>query len=152
MRLKLFRDLSVVLISGAVDVRAMPPRVHSVRIFTERVSLNPVSGCVVRSSLIASGLSVAVDHASALCALRRADEAAAGMERMVQTYPFHEPFWELLMRALYHSGRSADALWGAGALPARRSSDALERATRWAGGLTAPPMTVKATSRYGALK
>ena len=63
-----------------------------------------------RSSLVASGLSVAADLASALCALQRADEAAAAMERMVETYPFHEPFWELLMRANYHAGRSADAL------------------------------------------
>lgn len=64
----------------------------------------------LRASLVAAGLSVAFDLGSALCALRRADEAAGSMERMVETYPFHEPFWELLMRAHYHAGRSADAL------------------------------------------
>ncbi|MDJ0498402.1 MAG: BTAD domain-containing putative transcriptional regulator [Acidimicrobiia bacterium] len=40
----------------------------------------------------------------------RHDEAVAGLEELVNKHPLHERFWELLMLALYRSGRQADAL------------------------------------------
>ena len=63
-----------------------------------------------RASLLSSGLSVATDRGAALCALGRSDEAAAAAEQLVETHPFFEPAWELLMRALFYSGRQHDAL------------------------------------------
>jgi DNA-binding SARP family transcriptional activator/predicted ATPase len=63
-----------------------------------------------RASLLSSGLSVALDRGDALCALGRSAEAAAAAEQLVETHPFFEPAWELLMRALFYSGRQHDAL------------------------------------------
>ncbi len=63
-----------------------------------------------RAALLSSGLSVAVDRGSALCALGRSDDAAAAAEQLVGAHPFYEPAWDLLMRALYHAGRQHDAL------------------------------------------
>jgi len=63
-----------------------------------------------RASLLSSGLSVATDRGAALCALGRSDEAAAAAEQLVETHPFFEPAWELLMRALFYAGRQHDAL------------------------------------------
>ncbi len=63
-----------------------------------------------RASLLSSGLWVATDRGAALCALGRADEAAAAAEQLVESHPFFEPAWELLMRALFYAGRQHDAL------------------------------------------
>ena len=63
-----------------------------------------------RASLLSSGLSVATDRGAALCALGRSDEAAAAAEQLVESHPFFEPAWELLMRALFYAGRQHDAL------------------------------------------
>ncbi len=49
-------------------------------------------------------------HAEALLALGREDQAVGELERAVADEPFVERFWELLMLALYRSGRGADAL------------------------------------------
>ena len=40
----------------------------------------------------------------------RHDEAVSGLEELVNRHPLHERFWELLMLALYRSGRQAEAL------------------------------------------
>lgn len=63
-----------------------------------------------RAHLLTSGLSVATDRGAALCSLGRFDEAAAAAEQLVQSHPFYESAWDLLMRALYYSGRQHDAL------------------------------------------
>ncbi|HEX4981038.1 MAG TPA: BTAD domain-containing putative transcriptional regulator [Ilumatobacteraceae bacterium] len=63
-----------------------------------------------RAALLATGLAVAVDRGAALCSLGHAERAVAMAEGLVDTHPFHEPAWEMLMRALYHAGRQSDAL------------------------------------------
>lgn len=40
----------------------------------------------------------------------RHEEAVSELEGLVSRYPLHERFWELMMLALYRSGRQADAL------------------------------------------
>jgi len=51
-----------------------------------------------------------IDHITALCACGQANLAAASAEKLVASQPFDEAAWEALMTALYHSGRSQDAL------------------------------------------
>ncbi len=63
-----------------------------------------------RAALLSAGLGVAADRGAALCAVGRSADAAALAEQLVESHPFHEPAWELLMQALYYSGRQHDAL------------------------------------------
>lgn len=49
-------------------------------------------------------------HVEALLALGEAESAVEELEKVVAEEPFVERFWELLMLALYRSGRAADAL------------------------------------------
>lgn len=65
---------------------------------------------IARTALTSVARSMDIDRGAALCALARSDEAAALGRRVVEDDPFHEPGWDLLMRALYHGGRTQDAL------------------------------------------
>jgi tetratricopeptide (TPR) repeat protein len=49
-------------------------------------------------------------HLDARLGLGEHAEVAVDLRRLVQEHPFHERFWELLMLALYRSGRQAEAL------------------------------------------
>lgn len=57
-------------------------------------------------------LRIALMELAAEAQLRRGHpgETVAELESAVEAYPLHEQFWALLMRALYRSGRQADAL------------------------------------------
>jgi DNA-binding SARP family transcriptional activator len=55
-------------------------------------------------------LAASEDYFAAELAAGHHSEAVAELERMVDRHPLRERFWELLMTALYRSGRQADAL------------------------------------------
>ncbi len=63
-----------------------------------------------RSRLLELRRHARIIRAEALLALGRPGDAVGELERIVVDEPFVERFWELLMLALYRSGRQADAL------------------------------------------
>ena len=55
-------------------------------------------------------LTATEEYFAAELAVGRHSEAVGELERMVRRHPLRERFWELLITALYRSGRQADAL------------------------------------------
>ena len=93
-----------------------------------------------RAALVIAMLSVAADRGHALCALGRADEAAAGAERLVEAHRFYEPAWGLLMSALLplwastrrarrSTGRDTSSWKSSASTPRQRSSSCSVRSS-----------------------
>ncbi|WP_152771119.1 BTAD domain-containing putative transcriptional regulator [Streptomyces spongiae] len=63
---------------------------------------------------------------SALLSLHRFDRALSGARELTTAHPMDETAWVLMMRALYLSGRPAEALYGYQTIRARLNEEGLE--------------------------